>query len=217
MGIATPAEPYDYGKEGQYIRVFLMDDTRNRNGWKVSWEVIKQYARQFVGFPGIEYVGCEGGECHLDHVDGPTYEQSLAVQSKYKVTETVDVVFEEASRTAYAIMRVTDEAFGGRLASGERLFVSPSVWPDDAHTYGRTPRGHPFTDVYAFRPLHLAFVDEPAYGANAAVESACEGPEGECVPQLSASVCPDRLRGRLEGLAAAIAVKRAFKRRLNNL
>lgn len=202
------------GLYGKYIKVFLMNDQRNKRGWQVPWDIIKRDAPAFKGFPGISYSKCDHKGCHLDHTERARYEDSLAAQEPYKIAEAVDVTFDEATHTAHAVMRITDDEFARKIDSHEMMFVSPSIWPNEGEyrDFGRTPHGEPYTDVFGFRPVHLAFVDKPAYGPDAHVKGQCDGDAEDCVPQLSAAepgCSPCELKERMMRIRAKLAMERA--------
>ena len=78
------------GKPGKWLKTFAMNDQRNKNGWRLTWESIKKRIPDFIGFPGIEYRKCTKAGCDLDHTEGSTYESSLKAQTPHKITTIRD-------------------------------------------------------------------------------------------------------------------------------
>lgn len=176
-------------RKGKFYKVFLLNDQRNKNGWRVTWESIQKNAVDFIGRPGIEYVKCEGTVCDLDHTDGSTYEQNLKVQEQYRVTTIVDYVLEDATHTAYAIHEVRDTKFAKKLTNKLVKYVSPSIWPkhDAYEILGKNTDGRPLVDVFDWKAIHSAWVSKPAFGDDAKIVAACDGTGHDCKLQLSAS------------------------------
>lgn len=168
------------GEKGKFIKTFALNDKRNKNGWRVTWASIKKNIATFLddgGRPGIEYVKCEGTSCDLDHTDASTFELSLQVQEPYRVTTLIDFQLDEANHTAYFIHKVHDDAFFERVKNGEIKYVSPSIWPKSGGyaILGTMPNGLPMIDVYEWKGVHDAFVNNPAFGDDAKVTAVCEG------------------------------------------
>ena len=167
-------------KAGSYAKIFLMNDQRNNNGWRVTWESIKKNAKDFIGKPGIEYLKCVDGECDLDHTDAVSYEQNLKVQEKFRVSTIIDVVFDESTHSVYAIHEIHDDSFAHKLQTKEVRYVSPAIWPKQGQfeILGKRPNGTVIIDVYAWYALHSAYVNNPAFGDDAKVVAQCHK-EGE--------------------------------------
>ena len=176
-------------RKGSYAKVFLLNDQRNKNGWRVTWESIKKNASDFIGRPGIEYVKCEGTVCDLDHTDGTTYEQNLKVQEQYRVSTIVDYVLDEATHTAYAIHQINSKGFAKKLSQKLIRYVSPSIWPKHGayEILGKNTDGRPLVDVYDWKAIHSAWVTKPAFGDDAKIVAQCDGTGHDCKLQLSAS------------------------------
>lgn len=176
------------GRKGKFIKTFALNDKRNKNGWRVTWASIKKHIASFLGQPGIEYVKCEGSVCDLDHTEGTTFEQSLAVQEAYRVTTLIDFYLDDANHTAYFIHEVHDDEFYQKAKAGEIKYVSPAVWPlpGGYDILGKQDNGLPIVDVHEWKGLHDAFVNKPAFGDEAKVTATCEG-EGCQLRLLSAA------------------------------
>ena len=174
-------------KDGKlYIKTFLIDDTRNNNGWRASWNSIKKRIRTFIGRPGIEYMKCDQYGCMLDHTIAPTFEENLHVQEPHRVTTIVDTALDESTHTAYAIHRVENEEFAQKIESGEIKYLSPSIAPvKEKTTISQNPDNDDewYIDTTDWRGLHAAFVHMPAYNHKARVVGKCTGDE-KCVTEL---------------------------------
>ena len=175
------------GESGDYAKTFALNDKRNKNGWRVTWDSIPENIPTFIGKPGIEFVKCEENECDLDHTDAETYEQSLKVQEPFRVSTIVDYTIDETTKTAFFIHKFHDHEFFEKVKSGEVKAVSPSIWPQPGgfEILGQTERGMPMIDVFDWKAIHDAFVNKPAFGDDAKIRATCEG-EGCMVKLLSA-------------------------------
>ena len=85
------------------IRTFLMNDQRDVNGLRYSWESIKKTAKNWIGIPGILNRKCDSERCTNNHTLGKSLQEAQLLSSQKKVTEIIDVQLEEASHTAYAM------------------------------------------------------------------------------------------------------------------
>ena len=143
------------------IRTFLMNDQRDVNGLRYSWESIKKTAKNWIGIPGILNRKCDSERCTNNHTLGKSLQEAQLLSSQKKVTEIIDVQLEEASHTAYAIHNVISSEFAKLLCAEKVGYVSQSGWLDKAP---KDPNHIDITEDTKYTPLHLAFVDDPAYG-----------------------------------------------------
>ena len=62
------------GRTGNFAKIFLISDKRNKMGWRVSWDSIVKNADDFIGKPGIHFLKCDetAGKCEYDHTETPT-------------------------------------------------------------------------------------------------------------------------------------------------
>ena len=168
---------YD-GKPGMFIKTFAFNTVRNKNGWRVTWESIKNNISDFSKNqrPGIEYTKCTEAGCDLDHTDASTYEASLEVQEPFRKTTIIDYTLNETDETAFFIHKTDDQDFFNKIQTGELKYVSPSIWPLSVVLLGgKMPNGEPILDVHDWKALHDAFVNDPAFGEDAKVVTTCEG------------------------------------------
>ena len=171
------------GKNGTFLKVFLISDQRNKNQWRVTWDSIKKNHADFIGKPGIEYTKCQANKCDLDHTDGATYEQSLEIQEPFRVSTIIDTILDEPEHTAYAIHEIIDKKFAERLKT-ETLYVSPSVWITQGkqELVGNAPV--PIIDAWDWKAIHSAWVTEPAFGKDAKITMSCEDDKANCMLRL---------------------------------
>lgn len=168
------------GKQGRFVKTFGLNDKRNKNGWRATWEGIKKNIHTFLddgGRPGIEYVACDGTVCDLDHTDGTTKEISIDIQEDFRVTTLIDYTLNEDTHTAFFIHEVLSDETWEKLQNQTLKYVSPSLWPKTGgfEILGYMPNGLPKIDVWEWDGLHDAFVNNPAFGDEARVTAMCEG------------------------------------------
>src|SRR5215218_9456167 len=159
-----------------YIKAFLMDETTNANFWHVPKQAIEKYVKSFIGKPIISHPSGK----HPDYIkegavfSSPDFKKQLFhIQERYKIGEIVDVNYEarkdDPSKFAwFAVGRMTNPDYTKKLKSGSiSNFVSPQVFDNS-----EADPGEATTD---FTALHLAIVNEPAYGDRALIRAVCNG------------------------------------------
>ena len=174
------------GREGKFIKGFLLNTKRNKNGWKVSWESILKYASDFINHPGIYMI--RQGE--TDHTDGGTYKENMANQEEFRVVNIVSVSTDEETQTLHYVGEIIDEEFVELWEAGKINMTSPAVWPIEMEQVGTMENGRPMLDVSVWRALHVAYIDEPAYGDDAFTLATCDGDGEACKIRLSAKNDP---------------------------
>lgn len=162
-----------------WLKVFLIDSTLNVNSWKLKDEYIKKNVQNFVGKPFI----LTADKKHPDFVkEGvvfgkgqETLNQILTAQSKYKIGEIKQV--DNTGNSWFAYVQITEPKIIDSFKQGNiPRFVSPAIYD---------PIGEPDgTKVKDFSPIHIAAVDEPAYGLKAYVRGACDGDSTKCLNEL---------------------------------
>lgn len=170
------------GREGKFIKGFLLNTKRNKNGWKVSWDSILSMASDFVNHPGI-YMIRDG---QPDHTDGGSYKENMVNQENFRVVNIVSVKACPEDQTLNYVGEILDEDFAAAWEAGKINMTSPAVWPVDMKQVGEMPNGAPMLDVDKWRALHVAYIDEPAYGDTAHTISTCDGDGEACKIRLSA-------------------------------
>jgi len=171
------------GREGKFIKGFLLNTKRNKNGWKVCWDGILKYASDFINHPGIYY---EPIEDEPDHTEGQTYKQNMANQEDYRVVNIVSVVLDEDTQTLNYVGEIIDAEFAALYEAGKINMTSPAIWPIEMEQVGTMENGAPMLDVEVWRALHIAYINDPAYGDDANTLATCDGDGQACKIRLSA-------------------------------
>jgi len=170
------------GRTGKFIKGFILNEKRNKNGWQVDWDVIKKYAADWINHPGIYYV--TGGE--PDHTDGETYRDNMRNQEDYRVVNIVSVTPDETTHTLKYVGEILDDDFAKDYDAGLINMTSPGIWPEEMETVGTMENGRPKLDVKKYRALHVAYINDPAYGRDAFTIATCDGDGEMCKIRLSA-------------------------------
>jgi len=199
------------GREGKFIKGFLLNTKRNKNGWKVSWESIKKYASDFINHPGIYY---EPVVDEPDHTGGRTYRENMANQEDYRVVNIVSVAICEDDKTLNYVGEILDEKFEELWEAGKINMTSPAVWPEEMEQVGTMENGAPMLDVDKWRALHIAYINDPAYGDDAMTLATCDGDGQSCRIRLSAKNNPCGLcaQNDLAPLQEVPLIRRKLKR-----
>ena len=168
------------GKKGRFVRTFAIDTTRNKNKWRVTWDSIVKNIETAIGYPGIEFMKCEDGECDLDHVEAETFKGLVEKQKPYKRATTIDYVLDEINLSADTIDEVHDDEFWEKLQSGEIKYVSPLIWPYSGgyEVIGYDEfTGQKIIDAWDWHWVHKAYLTkDPAFGTEKAnIKAMCEG------------------------------------------
>lgn len=164
------------GRSGKFIKNFLLNDKRNKNGWRVTWDSILENASDFINHPGIYYQTVTGP----DHTDGVTYKDNMKNQEDFRVANIVDVMIDEKTKTLNYVAEIIDDDFAQLYNDGKINMTSPGIWPIDYEVVGEMPNGRPMLDVYKWRALHSAYIDDPAYDDAAKTIATCDGDGQTC-------------------------------------
>lgn len=178
------------GRKGKFIKNFLLNDKRNKNGWRTTWESIKTHYEDFLNKPGTYFEKSDGTP---DHPDGESYKKMMSNQENYRVVNIAGLELDEKTHSLYSISEILDEEiteidFEGLLRDGKINFTSPGVWPIKSDEVGTMADGRPELDVHEWKALHFSYINDPAFGEKAAKTlGTCEGLGGECMTRLAAS------------------------------
>lgn len=195
-----------------FLKLFLLDDSVNTNDWGVSQHSIPQKIGSAVNKPAVLYIDT-GNEpdAHIHkRKAGMANHPILAISSKGETKEHA-YLNQEMSRVGnidrverdptngywYGIVRITDkgvrEAFDADPA-GLPFFTSSSIWNNnppmprvvlDASGAPVSIEKPDETQIDDWEFMHIAFVDEPAYGAEkTTIRGRCTGDSNTCVMHL---------------------------------
>jgi len=179
------------GEKGFFIKSFLINNKLNLNDWEVTEEANRLDGPEFKGMPGIEFFN----KGRRDHTVGRTYTEALRLQSPHAKGIIRKVIGTETGEKLTQVSRIFDEEMIAKIKKarkeGKKMFVSPAIFPrsiDDVEIIERPEGGH-IHKVHRYLPLHYAFVDEPAYGNDAAITDVCEG--ADCLIKLAKKAATD--------------------------
>ena len=163
------------------VRAFLIDPSLNINKWAVTEESIDRNINSFIGKPLVLTE-------NYDHPGGDIESLShwLAYQETYRVGTITEIVTRknpDTGSTAYhAIIEIQNEKVKEDIRNNNMpLYVSPAIAePIDSHMAAQ--EGYAISH---WTGIHLAIVDQPAFGIKKAVISdVCEGNKSGCLLQL---------------------------------
>jgi hypothetical protein len=168
--------------------MFLMDETTNKNFWRVPTNSMKKYASSFIGRPWILHPSGDHPSYIKEGVvhDSPTLiDDILHIQSRYKAGDIIDVTYEQnrdrpSTMGWYATVKVTNRDIYEKIKNGSLTpYVSPQIYD-----LSKAEPGQPTT---SFIPLHIASVLEPAYGNIARIRASCSGTGASCINALKSA------------------------------
>lgn len=174
-----------------FLKTFLIDDTTNKLGWKMNPDSLDKYINSAIGRPAI-LNAIHYHPLEFNHIKAASFEPFISAQEPYRVG-TIKQIYPATIPHSYdALIEITDPRLVEAYHKGELKiprYVSPAVY--DLH-----PSDGKEINDYEF--LHLAFVDEPAYGIiKANVKGECHGTEQTCMNHLAqaaeiptCNICP---------------------------
>lgn len=189
-----------------FVKAFLLDSSVNLNNWGVTPESIPEHINTFVGKPLVM----------TDNFDHPGTDQDslphwLRYQEEFRVGNIIDIQQKKNPQTGsdvyYAIIEVTDSELKASLADNSvPHYVSPAIAQPVLAASSDSDIISEWTGV------HLALVDEPAYGVRKAmITETCGGDREGCLLQLmrtaSSNFCHKEALKRYRIHVAAYAPK----------
>lgn len=179
-----------FTKDGKlFLRAFLLDATKNVNGWRVTADSIPQRIKSFIGAPFTFYINRgdepDASERVVGEADHPPYFYDKSVmenaqyQERFALGKIRDVV--ETDGQYDALIEITNPAAKDAIEKNEiPLLVSPRILYDTHE---------PLDNVKTWAGFHLTAVTKPAFGHKAAVSAACYGENEQCkIAIASASI-----------------------------
>lgn len=180
--LSSPKEPITqltHEKGKFYVKAFLIDESLNRNDWAVTAESIPRNIKSFKGKPLVL-------THNFDHpgTESDTLQHWLKFQETYRVGNIIDIQAKQThtgSTAYYAIIEVTDPDVRASMQNNNiPHYVSPAI-AQPISTAANTVSNQ----ISDWTGIHLAIVDEPAYGVKKAVISEmCGGDRRGCLLQL---------------------------------
>jgi hypothetical protein len=172
-----------FQKDGSnFGKFFLINGDENLKGWRVTKESLPKFLKTFIGKPFVS----EPELKHFGADDMPVHEV-MDVQEQFRVGDIVDVTYDPETTHAEAIVKFHNSPDGEKIwneiQAGKAIYVSPAV---AGFSIDNPKNGQPiFVEWYG---LHLARVDNPAYGVfHASLKKTCTGKDKDCLEMLVAS------------------------------
>ena len=183
--IFTAATEFEFeeNEKGFFVHAFLISNRVNANNWMVTSEANRLDGEDFVGKPDIVFVNDKGIR---DHTTGKTLEESRRIQEPFRKGTIQTVKGTDKGNRLTTTSKIIDADTIAKIKSGEIKFVSPAIFPktlEDVEIV-RTGANSHIHIVHRYNALHRAFVDEPAYGVDAAIGPTCEGKTEDCLVRL---------------------------------
>lgn len=176
------SERFTDPKSGKFfIRAFLLDPTINLNQWAVTRESIDKNINTFVGKPLVltEKFDHPIPPGHIDSMD-----HWLAYQESYRVGTIIDIVKRLNPRTGsygyHAVIEIANKDLGKAIRDNQvPLYVSPAL---AEHVSAGVDPEQTAQIMSNWSGVHLAIVDEPAFGIRKAIISdTCAGNAEQCL------------------------------------
>lgn len=173
------------GKEGVFIKKFLIGEEFNMNRWRVTWDAIKRDINSFIGMPLVLTP-------NRDH-------PAVKDQEDYRVGDIIDVGLDELKRTAWQVSQVTNPEAAELIRSEKVKWGSPTVVPFSKGTVEKVNLGDGRieTTLHRFKGKQDALVGDPAYGKEVDfIPAICDGTGEGCALKLmevSAAVNSDNI------------------------
>lgn len=153
-----------------FLDAFLLDATKNENGWRVTPESIERNIQTFVGMPLV----LTQDYSHPKWIDGGIVENTIS-QLRYAIGE-ITKVFAKDGKLYRAFIKIT-HPLGREVLDKIK---------EDEFELGTSPRivhnpDNPDDKISDWMGLHLAVVNKPAFGFDkAAFRGACYGSSEQC-------------------------------------
>lgn len=186
-----------------FVKAFLIDDSLNINRWRVSKESIDKNINSFIGKPLILYLNAHKEFDHPAPAQGQfeTLNHWLSYQETFRIGSIIDIVTKPHpsipnARTYHAIIEVTHPDAKTSLRDNKvPVYVSPAIAEfvhPKAGGDNKAPQAAAIVDpesggalVNEWTGVHLAIVNEPAFGVKkATISASCGGSEESCLLQL---------------------------------
>ena len=171
-----------YEENGKFfLEVWLIDNQWNQNYWKASQEELAKKIQRFVNKPAILTPYLHHPH-EYEHVQENPFDpegnvrKHQEIDERYRIGHIIKI--KPLPNSAYAgVIELTHPGAIAAFAEGKiPRYVSPAV-------YNLNMTG-PMGEFTAFEPLHIAFVDKPAYGLRARIIDSCHGKEDLCLRNL---------------------------------
>ena len=176
-----------------YVRGQLISTKMGDNGWSPSRKTIEKRVKLFEKYPFI--VSPKQLDPSSHYLVGSDYQEQLILQKDvtkgfisnifgpFEYNDGTDDVYYDFEA------EVTDKPISEALLTGRLPFMtSPYIWPvDENGTPLPMDKIKRKQGVEDWIPVHVALVDNAAWGENSKIHKQCVGPQGKCNQALAGS------------------------------
>lgn len=168
-----------------FVKAFLIDASINRNDWAVTPDSIPKHINTFIGKPLVLTKDYDHPGTNIDSLS-----HWLKFQEDYRVGNIIDITQRKNPQTGsnayYAIIEVTDKHLKDSLQNNSvPHYVSPAIAQPAFATSAAAAAATADQAISEWTGIHLALVDEPAYGVKkATITETCGGDREGCLLQL---------------------------------
>ena len=178
------------GAETWTFEVFFGNYEFNGNGWRfMPGEGMMDGLKSALGQHGVLKRECDAFGCALVHPDAVSSrpcEEDIKRQWRHSVAKVIAYRIDRMRNQVFLTLKTKNRPFVEKIMRGDIRYVSPGVCPrDEIYEDMGTMR---WRSVYTWRFLHIAFVDDPAYGRHLAT---VEPPEAASPGRATASISRD--------------------------
>lgn len=212
-----------FQKESKYfIKLFLLDDSVNKNRWGINQDSLHKHIDKFKGKPLLLTPDIWHPHEFDHYTEDPTDTQKnideyRRLQKPYEIGTIVDIgsnLKQGSINHEYsALVEVTNTKAIEAFKEGKiPLFVSPSIYKinrDDADD-----------NIGDWEPIHVAIVDSPAYGIQKAnIRGHCQGDIVSCSTRLKEAgiSCITKTLSNVKNLYQGSSINSSFTDKMNNL
>lgn len=169
-----------------FLKTFLIDDTTNKLGWKMNADALDNYINTAIGRPAI-LNSIHFHPLEFNHIKADQFDPYIKAQEPYRIG-TIKHIYEGSVPHSYdALIEITDPRLVEAYHKGELKiprYVSPAVYELNPSVDSKEIKDYEF--------LHIAFVDEPAFGMlKANVKGDCTGTQDTCMNHLAQASVAD--------------------------
>lgn len=207
--------------ERYYVKLFLIDDSTNKNKWGIKSEYLGKHIDKFKGKPLLLTPDIWHPHEFDHYQEDPTnpqknIEEYRRLQEPYIIGNIIEIgknIKQGSTSLEYnALVEITNEKAIEQFKQGRLpLYVSPSIY--------RLNTQDADDSIGDYEPIHVAIVDAPAYGTHKAnIRGQCAGTQGTCSKLLAQAgvSCVTKTLSQIKNIFNATQMNSSFSNKMDN-